>query len=223
MMFFMQKLSLICLLLFSFSSFSQTKEEIEKLKAELENELKQIDKEIERTDKLINEHDKLIKDVDDNIEKIDQIIDSTYIPQKIPLLKAPTTPLTDEQRKKAKRDYLDGEVTYWFNNILSEDLTHQVFVNYVVQVEGIKPEQIPNFTESFKKMLWKNFYESQREDMLQVLVDSKMEVHKISKHQIAQAWDYAMNKYVKRHNLKQSPGFNPGFSIYNYKDKERIN
>lgn len=93
----------------------------------------------------------------------------------------------------------------------------------MVQVEGIKPEQIPNFTESFKKMLWKNFYESQREDMLQVLVDSKMEVHKISKHQIAQAWDYAMNKYVKRHNLKQSPGFNPGFSIYNYKDKERIN
>lgn len=217
---------LLVMLVFSCTGSAQNQakaKDVEELIRQLELEKENLDKEIEKTDHLIKQHDELIKKTDDDISKIDKIIDSTYIPEPIPLLKAPTKPLTEEQKKLARRKFLDGEVSYWFNNILTEDLNHQVFVSYMIQIEGIEQPQIQNFTPTFKKMLWRNFCESQREDMLQVLTDSKMDVAKISKDQIYQAWDYALNRYIKKYNLKKGKGFNPGFSIYHYKDKERIN
>lgn len=207
---------------FAQSNNSQpTRQEVQALIEKLEAEEKALTQEINKVDSLIKQHDVAIKRTDDGIKKIDDIIANTFIPDKIPLLKA--IKLTDEEVSQARKKYINEQITWWFENTLEQNLQHQIFVSYMVQVEGIKQQQIESFSAELKQIMWKSFREKQRDNMLNKLDQSTLEVHKIAQHHIFQAWDSALNLYIDKYQLKKGLGFNPGFSLYNYKDKDRIN
>jgi len=57
------------------------------------------------------------------------------------------------------------------------------------------------YNSGLKNIMWDDFRESQRHEMLDILTRSSLSISAIAKAQLFQSWDFALDEYIKKYNL----------------------